>query len=184
MKQIWSADELGEHWTISADEFALRKGRTFVGRLAVAIQLKCYQSFAAFPQVTSELSPDVIEYISDQVEVAANGLIDYGWNDRTSRQHRQEILRFLGFRVFDTDAEMTLRMWLVDKVLPAAPNASALAEFVTEWLLLNQVERTNSYQIDRIVASAGREHEERLFAAINGHPDTYGRLGSDRAAIR
>ena len=30
MKQIWSADELGEHWTVSHDEFALLKGKTAI----------------------------------------------------------------------------------------------------------------------------------------------------------
>ena len=78
MKQIWSADELGEHWTVSHDEFALLKGKTAIGRLAVAVQLKHYQAFARFAQTTGELSPDTIEYISDQVETPANSLIDYG----------------------------------------------------------------------------------------------------------
>ena len=49
MKQLWTADELGESWTLSHDEFVfLEKRRGARNRLGFALQLKHYQLYARF----------------------------------------------------------------------------------------------------------------------------------------
>ena len=49
MKQVWTADELGENWTLSHDEFVLVANRRSAGnRLGFALQLKHYQLYARF----------------------------------------------------------------------------------------------------------------------------------------
>ncbi len=49
MKQVWTADERGESWTLSHDEFVLVEKRRGAGnRLGFALQLKHYQLYARF----------------------------------------------------------------------------------------------------------------------------------------
>ncbi len=81
------------------------------------------------------------------------------------------MLQFLGERAFDEKAEASLRGWLIRKTLPAAPNASHLADLVSEWLLSNRIDRPNAYSLSRLVKSAGREHEDHLFAGIHAQLD-------------
>jgi hypothetical protein len=172
MKQVWTADELGECWTLNHDELAFVKSRRgAVNRLVSALQLKHYQLYAWFINGDREVPTDVAEYLLDQVGDGATSLDAYDWAGRSGRRHRQEILQFLCVSPFDDEAEAHLRTWLINEVLPTAPNSPHLADLITGWLLSNRIDRPNSSSLDRLIKSAGREHEDRLFAGIHGQLD-------------
>ena len=57
MKQVWTADELGESWTLRHDEFVLVENR-----LGFALQLKHYQLCACFLDNFRQVASDVTEY--------------------------------------------------------------------------------------------------------------------------
>ena len=113
---------------------------------------------------------DVAEYLLDQLADRATPLVAYDWTGPSGRRHRQEILQFLSVRAFDDEAEAHFRTWLIDEVLSTAPNVSYLADLITDWLLSNRIDRPNVFSLNRLIKSAGREHEDRLFAGIHAHP--------------
>ncbi len=115
---------------------------------------------------------DVAEYLLEQFGDGATPLDAYDWTGRSGRRHRQEILQFLSVRAFDDEAEAHLRAWLINEVLPAAPNVSHLADLITDWLLSNRIDRPNASSLDRLIKSAGREHEDRLLAGIHAQLDS------------
>jgi TnpA family transposase len=173
MKQVWTADELGECWTLNDDELAFVENRRGAGnRLGIALQLKHYQLYAQFLNGDREVPADVAEYLLNQFGDGTTPLDDYDWTGRSGRRHRQEILQFLNVRDFDDEAETQLRAWLIKEVLPAAPPVSYLADLITDWLLSNRIDRPKSSRLDRLIKSAGREHEDRLFAGIRTQLDS------------
>jgi hypothetical protein len=172
MKQVWTASELGECWTLNHDELAFIESRRGVGnRLGFALQLKHYQLYARFINGDREVPVDVAEYLLDQLADRATPLVAYDWTGRSGRRHRQEILQFLSVRGFDDEAEAHFRTWLINEVLPTAPNVSYLADLITDWLLSNRIDRPNASSLNRLIKSAGHEHEERLFAGIHAQLD-------------
>ncbi len=107
VKQVWTADELGEYWTLNHDEFAFVESRRGVGnRLGFALQLKHYQLYARFLNGDREVPADVTEYLVDQFGDGATSLDAYDWAGRSGRRHRQEILQFLSVCAFDDEAEV------------------------------------------------------------------------------
>ncbi len=129
MKQVWTADELGECWTLNHDEIAFVESRRGTSnRLGFALQLKHYQLYARFLNGNREVPVDVTEYLADQFGYGATPLEAYDWTGRSGRRHRQEILQFLSVRAFDDEAEACMRAWLINDVLPEAPNVFRLAD--------------------------------------------------------
>ena len=148
MKQVWTADELGESWTLSHDEFVLVANRRSAGnRLGFALQLKHYQLYARFLDGYREVAEDVTAYLVDQLEAGSARLDAYDWGGRSGRRHRREILQFFGVRAFDTEAEASLSDWLISDSLPTAPNASHLDDLITDWLLRSRVDRPSDYSL-------------------------------------
>ncbi len=49
MQRLWSADELGERWSLLPEDLALLAGRVDAGKLGFAVQLAFWRSTAAFP---------------------------------------------------------------------------------------------------------------------------------------
>jgi hypothetical protein len=115
---------------------------------------------------------DVAAYLLDQLADRATPLVAYDWTGPSGRRHRQEILQFLSVRAFDDEAKAHFRTWLIDEVLSTAPNVSYLADLITDWLLSNRIDRPNVFSLNRLIKSAGREHEDRLFAGIHAQLDS------------
>ena len=86
-----------ESWYLTYDESFLLKNKSFPHKLAMAVQLKQYQSNGFFPKVSSEISNGLVSHLSNQLETSASTLKGYDWSSRTARNHREEILKFLGF---------------------------------------------------------------------------------------
>ncbi|MCP4287143.1 MAG: Tn3 family transposase [Gammaproteobacteria bacterium] len=168
MKQVWTEAELSEHWTLHDEDYTLLKGKTGQGRLALAVLLRHYQLYARFPKRIDEIASVVLEYVGFQVEASTNDLNDYACKSRTGRQHRCEILSHLGIRPFDKQAANCFRAWLIDTVFPEVPGPSYLDELITEWLLHNHFERPGGYRLERMINSAERTFDRRLFQRIHG----------------
>ena len=111
MKQVWTADELGESWTLTHDEFVLVENhRGAANRLGFALQLKQYQLCARFLDDYRQVARDVTEYLVDQLEAGSARLDGYDWGGRSGRRHRREILEFLGVRDFDCQIALSDRL--------------------------------------------------------------------------
>lgn len=95
MQQLWSAEELVEHWSLTPEELALLPGKVDGGKLGFAVQLVFYRQHAKFPDDEADVAPTVIAHIAGQIGVPTATLDGYDWTGRTGRRHRQLILDFL-----------------------------------------------------------------------------------------
>jgi len=166
MKQVWTDTELNAHWNLSDDDCKFLKSHTGLGRLALALQLKYYQLYAAFPKQLTDIAPDVLEYICFQSETFVNDLSHYNCNSRTGRQHRRNILSHLAVRAFDTSAATRFKQWLIETILPTAPEPPYQDQLITEWFLDNRCERPGNYRLARLIKSAEHLFEKQVFQQI------------------
>ena len=68
MKRLWSADELGELWTLSPDDVAFIADNADAGRLGLACQLTFWRSQGRFPDEEADLAPAVIAHLANQAD--------------------------------------------------------------------------------------------------------------------
>jgi hypothetical protein len=166
MKQLWSIEELVEHWSLGAEDQELLAGKHASGRLGFAAQLAFYRLHAWFPDRLGDFAPAVIAHLADQIAIPEAALDGYDWSGRTGRRHRQDIIEALGVWPFDAKAEAAFRIWLLEDVIPAAPTSAALEGRISEWMVVAKVERPAAYRLNRLIQSVRQTHETRVFQEI------------------
>jgi Domain of unknown function (DUF4158) len=166
MQQLWSAEDLIEHWTLAPQEVALLPGKADGGKLGLVIQLAFYKQHASFPDDEADVAPAVIAHIAGQIGVPTAMLDGYDWAGRTGRRHRQLILDFLAVTPFDRAVETAFRAWVAEEALPREPNAAALEEQVCTWFAHRRITRPGAHRLDRLMASTRAAHDERAFRTV------------------
>jgi hypothetical protein len=166
MKRLWSVEELIEHWSVSPADRTLVHRKEGWTRLGLVAQLAFYRLYARFPAHRREFAPAVVEHLAEQIDVLPSTLDGYDCDDRTGRRHREKILEYLGVAPFDLVAEAEFRSWLMTEALPNEPNADALNEWTTRWLLESKIDRPGEYGFDRIVRSSRYAHDESVFTQV------------------
>src|SRR5512143_347986 len=171
MKRLWSVEELVEHWSLGAADQELLAGKHATGRLGFAAQLAFFRRHARFPDRLGDFAPAVIAHLADQMAISEAALDDYDWTGRTGRRHRQEILDLLGVRPFTARAEAAFRAWLLKDVMPTAPTAAALEEWIRGWMVAAKGECPTPYRLDRLLRSVHQAHESHVFQAVAARLD-------------
>ena len=160
MRQLWSADELGEHWTLLPEDLAVLIDLPDAGKLGLAAQLTYWRQNGRFPGDEADLAPAVIGHLATQVGVGANALDGYDWIGRTGRRHRRTILAYLAVADFDDAAEAMFRRWLAEDLLLRELASGALEEEINGWFARERVTRPGAYRLDRILRSAGAAYDD------------------------
>ena len=75
MQRLWSADELGEHWTLLPEDLALLTDLPDTGKLGLATQLAYWRQHGRFPDDEADLAPAVVGHLAAQVGVALRRII-------------------------------------------------------------------------------------------------------------
>ena len=178
MQRLWSAGELGEHWTLLPEDLALLTDLPDTGKLGLAAQLAYWRQQGRFPDDGADLAPAVVGHLAAQVGVRAEALDGYDWAGRTGRRHRRTILGHLAIVGFDDAAEAAFRRWLAEELLPREPGPAALEEEIAGWFARGRVARPGAYRLDRILRSACAAHDDAVLQRVGDRLDagTRGRL--------
>lgn len=147
MHQLWSADELREHWVLAGEELALLKGMSERRRLVFCYYLKYFQLHAQFPRTIDYVSEEVSDFLATQIGTEVVRLPDVP--DRTDRYYRHQVIEFLNIGRFDGKAQTAFLEWLTCEVLPTAPNPLSLDAMITKWFLAHRIARLKAKRIAR-----------------------------------
>jgi hypothetical protein len=60
MRRLWSADELGECWTLFPGDLALVAAPPDAGKLGLTVQLAFWRQNGRFPDEEADLAPAVV----------------------------------------------------------------------------------------------------------------------------
>ena len=83
MKRHWDEHELGEHWSLSHDEFDLLAKRTDRSRLGFAVLLKFFQVEGRFPNDRKEIPTAALNYLAAQFDVSREAFSQYDLRGRS-----------------------------------------------------------------------------------------------------
>ncbi len=163
MKRQWTADELAEHWTLYPADETLLMNKAAATRLGCALLLKYFQVNGRFPQHKGDVPAAVIVHVAQQLDIPPELYAQYDWGGRTIEFHRAQIRQALGFReatVQDADA---LATWLGQDVLPHEHRPEQLQAAIYARCRAGHIEPPAPGRIDRLIRSALRAYEERLY---------------------
>tara|TARA_R110002050_G_scaffold64779_5_gene140807 strand:+ start:18428 stop:21322 length:2895 start_codon:yes stop_codon:yes gene_type:complete len=155
-----------ESWYLTYDESFLLKNKSFPHKLAMAVQLKQYQSNGFFPKVSSEISNGLVSHLSNQLETSASTLKGYDWSSRTARNHREEILKFLGFEKTNENHRKELIEFLIDDILPYGSTKTEIEEICLKWFLEHRLAVPTEKVLSRTISTTLAKFENRLFTQV------------------
>ena len=159
-------EEVGEHWTLGAEDLAWLSRLPDAGKLGLALQLMYWRRNGRFPDDEADLAPAVVRHLAAQIGVGVEVLENYEWTERTGRRHRRLVLDRLAVASFDERAEARLRTWLSDDLLPREPTPPALEGEVNAWFARERVNRPGGYRLDRILRSVRSAHDDAALQRV------------------
>ena len=166
MKRRWTTDELVDEWTLMPSDMAIvNEARTDKNRLGLALLLKWFQRERRFPQRKQEIPPDVLEFLSRQLEVDVECFKKYEWRARTRARHRQLVRDHFGFRESTRADADEIGRWLIEKQLPQERRIEKLREAVDQYCRESQIEPPTNKRIERIIRSALHQADEVIYFA-------------------
>ena len=115
MKDIWSIEELQDHFRLSVDEMIWLSGQEPHNQLGSAVFLKIFQYQGRFPSHKRQVSPDIVTFIAQQLTTDVNSFETYDWAGRSSSRTRRAIYEKLGIRDTTTEDAKGLSLWLSEQ---------------------------------------------------------------------
>lgn len=172
LPQDFSDEEMARDWTLSeADKKEIGRYRTN-SRLFVAIQLCAIRLYGRFLVEVNDLSPRIVSYLNNQLELPPSLTITAPDRDATYSEQRKNILTYLGFSKYDDQAEAGLQSWLEKQVAQGLlPDELFLR--AERYLLSVKVVLPGPSVMERIIISVCSDVHERLFELL------YDRLSPD-----
>jgi len=164
-------DELIDRWTLVGEELGLVATKRGPAKLGFALMLRFYTEQGRFPRGRSEIPDESVEYVARQVVIDRTEIAFYDFAGRTSKAHRAQIRKELGFRecsVADADA---MAEWLIEHVTQVERSAEVVREHLLAQCRVEKIEPPAAGRVDRVVASALHRGEELLFALVASRID-------------
>jgi len=119
-----------------------------------------------YPYHKHEVPSPAVAYLAKQVGVPTEQYVQYPWSGRTIEYHRAQIRTLLGWREATEQDAVDLGEWLCAQVLPQERDLDHLKVAVAARCRVLQIEPPTAGQIDRLVRSALRTHEELFCATL------------------
>ena len=166
MKRQWTADELAEHWTLYPREVDLLANKRGATRLGFALLLKYFQYEGRFPPHKGDIPPAAIVFLARQLALPPERYAQYDWTGRTIAFHRTQIRHALGFREATVQDAEELAAWLAREMLPHDHRLDHLQAAVYARCRACHLEPPALSRVDRLVRSALRTYEERLYQHV------------------
>lgn len=101
-------------WGLSYSEFEFLNRFGAKSRVAIACQLLFFRQRARFPANRSDLDPDMIAYVADQIGATDDN--SYSFSSDTARRQRAGILDFLGFRRASDLDRAKIQAWMIEQL--------------------------------------------------------------------
>lgn len=166
MKRQWTADELAEHWTLHPSDLEVLTNKAPITRLGCALLLKYFQYEGRFAPHKGDVPAAALVYVAQQLAVPPELYAQYSWSGRTIEFHRAQIRQALGFREATVRDADDLATWLGQEVLPHEHQPERLQAAVYERCRTWHIEPPAASRIDRLIRSALRTYEDRLYQRV------------------
>jgi hypothetical protein len=135
-------------------------------RLGCALLLKYFQCEGRFPQHRGDIPIVVVVHVAQQLDVPPELYVQYDWSGRTIESHRAQIRQALGFREATVQDADNLTAWLCREVLAHEQRPERLQAAVYGCCRAWHIEPPTAGRINRLIRSALRTYEDRLYRGV------------------
>lgn len=112
LPQNFSDEEMARDWTLSDSDRANVCKYRKNSRLFIAIQLCSVRLYGRFLKQIHDLSLHIVNYLSQQLGLPPSLSVAISERKATYNDHRQNILKYLGFQKFDEIKQEQLEYWI------------------------------------------------------------------------
>ena len=161
----FSDEEMARDWTLGEDDRQeigkYRKG----SRLYIAIQICAVRLYGRFLNQVHDLSPHIVNYLGQQLDLPPSLTVEVPQREATYLEHRQNVLRHLGFERFDPIAQEQLESWVKQQAqLGALPDE--LFQQAQSYLLDRQVLLPGPSVLERLIIHVCTDVHSQTFEAV------------------
>lgn len=165
LPQRFSDEEMVRDWTLSRRDCQVVNKYRKQYRLGFAIQLCAMRLYGRFLNQLHDLSSRVISYLSSQLDLPPTLTVDVPEREATLLEHRNNILKYLGFQRSDNKAEADLDRWIEEHarqgLLP-----DELFHRAERYLLLNRIVLPGPSTIERQIIRICNQVHTQLFEQV------------------
>ena len=154
-----------EHLTAEEIEHCKRKNKQ-QNQFVFGILLAYFKIYLKFPTEKTEIKPEFILQIADELKVETISFHDFIWVNRTTERYRNEIRSILGFKEAKDKDSTPFKEHLIKSVLPNGPSEQVLQEQIRLYFYTNKIEYFTADQIEKYISSAKVKFEQQLFQKI------------------
>ena len=165
LPQRFSDEEMVRDWTLNRRDCQMVNKYRKLYRLGVAIQLCAMRLYGRFLNQLSDLSPRVVSYLSSQLDLPPALTVEVPEREATLLEHRNNILKYLGFRRFDDKVEADLDSW-VEAQARQGLLPDELFHRAERYLLLNRIVLPGPTTIERQIVRICNQVHAQLFEQV------------------
>lgn len=165
LPQRFSDEEMVRDWTLSRRDCQVVNKYRKQYRLGFAIQLCAMRLYGRFLNQLHDLSPRVISYLSSQLDLPPTLTVDVPEREATLLEHRNNILKYLGFQRFDDKAEADLDRW-IEEYARQGLLPDELFHRAERYLLLNRIVLPGPSTIERQIIRICNQVHTQLFEQV------------------
>ena len=158
-----------ENWKLTAEDLDLIMIKSRSNRLSFAWMLLFHRAHGHSPDSTSEIHPNTIDMIAQQLNIVVPkaNLLDKAI--RTWRRHLAEIRRITGYRESTNEDVLMLTQWLQENAAIVKHDPVHLTFKLEEQCRKLLIEPPSVDRIDRIVRNVVFTYDENLYSKTYNH---------------
>lgn len=161
-----SEDEIIRDWTLDAPSKKLVERTNKNHRLWFAVQLFAMKRYGRLLENPHELSGQVINYISKQLNLPLSFIIEKPARKATYIDHRKLIFDHLNFKNFEDRAVESLTLWTTNRLNQGVMLLDHLYPQAEQFLVAHQIALPSASQLKRFLKSLCFQYQNTLFQKI------------------
>lgn len=165
LPQNFSDEEMARDWTlVEGDRQEIEKYRKS-SRLYLAIQICAVRLYGRFLHHVHDLSPHIVNYLGQQLDLPPSLTVEVPEREATYLEHRQHVLKHLGFQRFDQIAQEQFATW-IERQAQLGVLPDALFQQAEDHLLDKRVLLPGPSVLERLIIHVCADVHLQLFEMV------------------
>jgi TnpA family transposase len=165
LPQQVSDEALVRDWTLlDSDHHEIARYRKGF-RVYIAIQICAVRLYGRFVPHVREVSPHMVNYLGQQLDLPPSLAVEVPEREATALEHRQNVLKHLGFQRFDPSAHAHLTTW-IEQQARRGTLPDTLFQQAENYLLDQRVLLPGPSVLERLIIHVCAEVHVQLFETV------------------
>ena len=151
----------------STDVDLCKRKKNTVNQLTFGVMLAYFKVHKQFPSdKENQLSMQLVLLVAKKLAINPMNIVLLEWNSHTIERYRQEIRKYLGYRISTIHDQTRVIDYLIDHFVPQYLPDTVLFEHVRTYFVTNKIEIVSSKQLEHYVAIAISKFEQQFIERV------------------